>query len=367
MIATLIVNCIAVVLALLAMDHRLRYLLNFAFLIFAVFLGIRYMWGNDMPGYYRMYVEFNAGSGDIFDLESIDYRGGKEYGWVILNILCKPIGFLGLQIVLSFFQNYVVCSFIKRNVNPRWYWFATFLYCFGANYMVLSASMMRQSLAMMIFLCACPYIAKKKIIPSVLLVLLAASMHQSAFILLPFCSLGYLNANWSNKNVFWIGGFMIIWMLFADLLLGGIISAFVMSDAFANYDVYVGESLESSGAGLGVLVNVLITCLLLIHMCNIGNPEYKIIFLLCSVAILFVPLMEIAPLITRLSYYFSLFTIAGYPILIQYWKYNKCVKLCLLLVIMALNFLGFFGFFNSDTWYDSYFDYHTVFESSYLI
>lgn len=363
MIATLIVNCIAVVLALLAMDHRLRYLLNFAFLIFAVFLGIRYMWGNDMPGYYRMYVEFNAGSGDIFDLESIDYRGGKEYGWIILNILCKPIGFLGLQIVLSIFQNYVVYSFIKRNVNPRWYWFATFLYCFGANYMVLSASMMRQSLAMMIFLYACPYIAKKKIIPSVLLVLLAASMHQSAFILLPFCFLGYLKANWGNKDLVWIGVFMLVWMLFANSLLTGVINKFILSDTFANFDVYMNET--NYIAGITNLFYVAINFLLLVHLKNVYRPEYKVIIILCFIAILFFFLMQLSTMIIRLSYYFSLFSIAGYPILMQCWKFNKYIKSCLILTILALNLREFWLFFYSDIWNSAYFDYQTIFQFQY--
>ena len=363
MIAAFIINCIAVLLSWLARYRNCHYLLNLAFVIFTIFLGIRYMWGNDMPGYYLMFQQFNRADNNLLDLDSIDYRDGKEYGWIILNILCKPIGFFGMQMLLAVFQNYVVYTFIKRNVMPPWYWFATFLYGFGTSFMVLSASMMRQSLAMMIFLFATSYIAQKKVIPSILLVLLAASMHQSALILLPFCFLGYLNVNLGRKDLLWIGGGLIFWMFLAEPMLSGIVGSLIASETFDNYDIYMGEFVDSSGSGLGVLFNCLLTCLLLAHIRYVSNPEYKNIFILGSVAILFVPLMSFASLVSRLGFYFSLFTIAGYPIIMRNWVFNQYIKIGVILIIIFLNIRSFFGFFYSDVWHRAYFEYHTIFEA----
>ena len=323
------------------------------------------MWGNDMLNYYLMFQQFNRVDNNLLDLDSIDYRDGKEYGWIILNILCKPIGFFGMQMLLAIFQNYVVCTFIKRNVAPSWYWFATFLYGFGANFMVLSASMMRQSLAMMIFLFASSYIAQKKIIPSILLVLLAASMHQSALILLPFCFLGYLDISFGRRDLFWIGGALILWMFLAESLLSGVVDSLILSDTFDNYDVYMGRFTESSGTGLGVLFNCLLTCLLLAHIRYVSNPEYKNILILGSVAILFIPLTSFASLVSRLGYYFSLFTIAGYPIIMRNWVFNRYIKIGVILIIILLNFRIFFGFFYSEVWRRSYFEYHSILEAPY--
>ena len=367
MIAAFIINCIAILLSWLARYRRWRVLLSASFVIYTVFLGIRYMWGNDMMNYYLMFDQINSIDNDLFNLNSIDYREGKEYGWIILNILCKPIGFLGMQMVLAVFQNYVVYSFIKRNVTPNWYWFATFLYGFGVNFMVLSASMMRQSLAMMIVLFASPYIAQKKIIPSVLLVLLAASMHQSALILLPFCFLGYLKINFKRKNLFWIAGALILWMILAEKVLSSIVSSLISSETFDNYEVYMGEFVESSGTGFVFLFNCFLTCMLLAHIRYVSSLEYKNVLILGSLAILFVPLMSFASLVTRLGYYFSLFTIAGYPIIMQNWIFNKYLKIVVIFFIILLNIRSFFAFFYSDVWYRSYFEYHTIFEDLHWI
>lgn len=319
------------------------------------------MWGNDMMNYYLMFSQINSVNNDLFNLNSIDYRDGKEYGWIILNILCKPIGFLGMQIILSVFQNYVIFKFVKRNVSPNWYWFATFLYGFGVNFMVLSASMMRQSLAMMIVLFASPYIAQKRIISSVLLVLLATSMHQSALILLPFCFLGYLRINFERKDLCWIAAVLILWMFLAEKVLSGIVSSLISSETFDNYEVYTGEFVGSSGIGLGFLFNCFLTCMLLAHIRYVSSLEYKNVLILGSVVVLFVPLMSFASLVTRLGYYFSLFTIAGYPILMQNWVFNKYLKIVVILIIVIINIRSFFTFFYSDIWYRSYFEYHSIF------
>lgn len=325
------------------------------------------MWGNDMLGYYLQFQQINRVDNNLLDLASIDYRDGKEYGWIILNILCKPIGFFGMQMILAVFQNYVVYTFIKRNVTSHWYWFATFLYGFGTNFMVLSASMMRQSLAMAIFLFASSYIAQKKIIPSILLVLFAASMHQSALILLPFCFLGYLKVNFGRYDLFWIGAALVLWMFLAESMLSGIVGSLIASETFDNYDIYMGEFVEESGTGLGILFNCLLTCLLLAHIRYVSNPEYKNIFILGSVAILFVPLMNFASLVSRLGYYFSMFTIAGYPIIMRNWVFNRYIKICIILFVIFLNIRSFFGFFYSDVWHKSYFEYHTIFEDLHWI
>ena len=187
-------------------------------------------------------------------------------------------------------------------------------------------------------------------------------MHQSALILLPFCFLGYLKINFERKNLFWIAGALILWMFLAEMILNGIVNSLISSETFDNYEVYIGEFVENSGTGLGFLFNCFLTCILLAHIRYMPNPEYKNILILGSVAILFIPLMSFASLVARLGYYFSLFTIAGYPIIMQNWVFNRYIKIAVIFIIILLNMRVFFAFFYSDIWYRAYFEYHSIFE-----
>lgn len=364
MIAAFIINSIAVLLSWLARYQRLRFLLSASFFIYTVFLGIRYMWGNDMTNYYDMFRQFNSVDNDLFNL-NIDYKEGKEYGWMILNILCKPIGFFGMQMLLAVFQNYILYIFIRRNVTPNWYWFATLIYGFGMDFMVLSASMMRQFLAMIIFILSSYYVANNRFFIGILLVFLAASMHQSAWILLPFCFLGYLNVNFKKNDLYWIALILILWLFLADLLSRGVVEFLMASDIFSVYENYMGLGVENSDMNWGAIIHYLITCLLLVHIGYMSDIEKRVIVLLTSISFVFVPLMSFGVMIARIGYYFSLFSIIGYPVVMQYWRFGSYSRNFLVLLIVFLYIRNFFGFFNSEVWHTAYYEYHTIFEAPY--
>lgn len=92
-----------------------------------------------------------------------------------------------------------------------------------------------------------------------------------------------------------------------------------------------------------------------------NQPSNKTDKIKYVVVFVFIPLFEFTIMIARLSYYFSFFCIVGYPLVIQYWKFNTYTKYCLIVLLVFLYIRNYFNFFYSDVWHDAYFNYNTLF------
>ena len=86
--------------------------LAYSFVILTVFFAIRYNFGNDYFAYLKHFDLANQGN--LLDaLESERF----EDGWVVLCRLSKPIGFFGMVIILTVFENFVLYR-MKKNMCP---------------------------------------------------------------------------------------------------------------------------------------------------------------------------------------------------------------------------------------------------------
>ena len=369
MIPALVVALISVYLGYLAREKRFSFCLNFAFILISVFLGIRYMWGNDLPEYVDSFNEINSyANQSIFDLSTIDYRNGKETGWVILNILCKPIGFLGMQILLVFFQNYILYRFVKENVSPHWYWLSLFIYCFGTNYMILSASMLRQFLAMCIFVLASKFIIERKLMLFVILIAIASTIHKSALVLFPCYLIGYFNFRFKVKHLLFLIPIILFWINFGGGIAHDIILSLIQNADFQDLEYYEGiETDSSSGTGLGVIFNYLLLFTLLSQLHRF-SPNIQRLSIITSMSFLFIPFSSIIPMVGRIGMYFSIFSIVTYPMLMEKLPrkgYQQYWRLGLLIGFIIITLKVFFDFFYSPIWHKAFFVYHTIFEGSY--
>ena len=362
MVATLIVSIISIFLGYLARFRCLKYTLEIAFLVITFFLSIRYEWGNDMPEYVKSFNEF-TNFVTLFDFHAYsNYR--LENGWITLNIFCKPIGFLGMQILLAIVQNYIIYSLVKEHVHPNWYWLSLFIYCMDTSFMVLSSSMMRQFLAMSVFMYASKYIVERNLIFYVLLVLLATSFHHSALMLLPLFLVGYWKYNLSNFHIILIIILFVLWFLFSVELVGGmVVNMAKESVAFKQYALYLSNNEKNAGTGLIVMFKLILLFFVFMNFKKMESYT-KVYAILFSISLLFVPFIEIAPLIMRLGFYFSIFSIIVYPVLMEKME-NKWIRVAFLNGILFMTLLGFFNFFASETWHDHFYKFETIFEYSY--
>lgn len=357
MFATIIISLIAILFAFLARFKKFSYGLEIAFIILTIFVAIRYNWGNDYSGYLESFKY--VGSFSSFDPNIL----GTEPGWNFLYYISQPIGFFGFTIILTIFEYFVIYRLIKKFVPVEWYWFSIFIFTFNTSYLLVTSSMMRQFLAMCIFIIAIEYIIKKRWIISILLILLASTFHTSALILLPFSFFGYLNISLTKSRPYiWFGVYLLLYFIAVELL-GDYFNLLLRLEQFEKYEVYLNDDKGGFGTGLGLIYNMILYFVLLLHQ-KYQSTNMKIIYILFAISVFFYLFADIAPLTGRLGYYFSIFSIVCYPLLFYVMK-NKLLKNLLLVGIIVVTLKGFIDFFDpSGIWFKAFYTYQTIFSAS---
>ena len=140
--------------------QRFRYGLEIAWLIIFAFLAIRYDFGNDYLAYKDIFDDINA-----FHNFLIDKDEHVEAGWQILCRMFRPFGFQVMVVCLTAFECLVYYRFIKEYVPERYYWFSIFIFVFNPSLMLIGASMLRNELAIALFVLSTNYIRDRRFIP----------------------------------------------------------------------------------------------------------------------------------------------------------------------------------------------------------
>ncbi|WP_150452010.1 EpsG family protein [Arenibacter lacus] len=358
MFATIIVSLTAILLAWMARFQKSKYGgLEVAFIILTIFMSIRFNFGNDYPAYLDYFKKIGSYSNFDIQLET------TEIGWSLLNKLFQPLGFFGMIIALTVFEYAVIYRLIKKYIPKNWYWLSVFIFTFNNAYMLVSGSMMRQFLAMCIFILAIDFIVKKRWLVSILLVFLASFFHSSALILLPFCFLGYLNLSITRKTAWiWFGLYITLYFLAVEIL-GKYFFMLIELEQFNQYQYYLGHEKTAKGTGIGVIFNMLIYLVLLLHQ-RFQSHNLRMIFILFAFSVFFYLFSDIAPLTGRLGYYFSIFSIICYPMMFEKTK-NNYLKYSLLIGYISITTKVFLDFFDpAGIWYESFYTYQTIFSQT---
>ena len=190
MLVVTALNIIVVSMAYFARIEKYRYLLAWAFALLAIVLGIRYGYGNDFFSYKYMFDHGYPEQGFIEDVEP---------GWLLLNILFKPLGFSAMVFFLTCIEHLMIYDLIRRYVSPNYYWLALFIYLFNPWFMLIGLSMMRQFLVQILGFYAMESVYKKKILHFAFIVLIAISIHKIALLLIPLYLLPYIS-NWFSNS-----------------------------------------------------------------------------------------------------------------------------------------------------------------------
>ncbi len=95
-------------------------------------------------------------------------------------------------------------------------WIGMFVYV-SFGFFGNSMSFIRQSLGIAVFLFALQFVREKKILPYILLVLLAATFHKSLLVMLPFYFLAWIPINWKSLLSYGVATVLVMifsWQLF---------------------------------------------------------------------------------------------------------------------------------------------------------
>lgn len=360
-----VIGLIALFLTFLYDRKVIRWGFLFAMILLTVFCAIRWNWGTDMPSYTNGFHNFN-GVGNFWEINKFaDIRGDRsnEIAWSIINVLCQPIGFFGMTILLSVFEGGVIYWFVNKYVPRGYFMLAVFIYVFNVNLMVLGCSMMRQWLAMCIVLIAVHYAIKDKFIPFLLFIFLAALFHTSAL----FCIVIYLfrlmrGLKVTLDKLILIFLIFIFWVYIFGRFLQSFANSFVTT-FFDNYEMYLSSNIDTATVGLASLLNILVLVICIYSLKNTSEITKSLTWIYAGY-ILLLPFVTLVPMASRIIFYFDIIGIAVIPNGLKN-TLQPILRYGTLVWIIFWYCFQFVNFFNANVWHDSYYEYNTIFDAPY--
>ena len=139
--------------------------------------------GADTSTYART---FYSTTSSLADIPGILLSDGKDTGFTVLMVLVKACGITQYQhffLIIAAFQMYCMVYTLRRH-SPN-FWFSIFLFVASTDYMSWMQNGMRQFIAVCMTFAAFDLMLRRKYIRFVLIVLIAAQIHASAYIMLP--------------------------------------------------------------------------------------------------------------------------------------------------------------------------------------
>ena len=205
--------------------------------LFVLMATMRYGIGYDYFNYERLYEQL----GPMTAAQLVQDPVGKQFiGYSLVTHLLYRAGldYRSLLLVINLLMTGVVLWFVKR-YSPL-PWMSLFFYL-TLQFFAHSMNLFRQSIAATICLLAYPFLKRRKLLPFVLVVLLAAAFHTSALFFLPF----YWILNWKCDGRL-LGGLALAAV--PVYLFSNRAAQLVTQYLFPNYAGYIGSRYW---AGLG--------------------------------------------------------------------------------------------------------------------
>lgn len=271
-----------------------------AYCIFVFFFGFRGFVAYDWTAYFDIFNKVpNLAALSTNDITILK----TEPGFLLLISICKTIvpNYIFFQFTCTLINSTLLGLFAKRYTNNLPLVLAIFLAMSG---IVFSIDLMRNSLAIFIFLNAIPFLEKRQFIPYIIICGIAATFHTSAIIYIPIYFL--IHKKWNKKiliSIFMIAN--IIFLLHIPIF-KPLISLIVglLSDTAVQYvDAYMDFDSQGSNLGIGVLErlltgillfcyfnkliqlrksNIWVNCLFLYLATNLFLGEFRTISTRCS-------------------------------------------------------------------------------------
>ena len=365
MYIVIFVSIIALLFTVMESRGKMQGGMKKGFYLLTILACIHYNYGNDYPGYYQLYNEISQ---IPFDLGSI--LNGDVYnepGWVLINYLFKYLGgFFSLVAVLNILQNIIFYCFIRDNVNKEWWWLAMIVYVFKTSFYVMNFSMMRQGLAIAIFV-ACWTLIKtpslKRNAIAAVIMFLASFVHHSAIILVPFCFWSFLPVkNGKIWATIYISLFLLMYL--SRDVLDTILTPLLSTDVAEMYLDKYSQSQEKNltvGFGFVLLLIPFIVSLVYLFKKDADNIS-KSLVMLGAIGTMIGPISLVVPIAGRLGSYFMAFTIATCPITYTSISSVPIKKLLIGLFLLVTLYDYYYFFFVDITWAEHYREFHTIFE-----
>ena len=132
----------------------------------------------------------------------------------------------------------------------------------------------------------------------------------------------------------------------------------------ADYNNLYGEDSNTLKIGIGFAINM-ISLLIVLYYLYTNNRISKAdtsIVMLYSFGFIVLPFTLILPLIARVMYYFTVFSVLALPITYSYLK-NNLLRISCTALFMLMTLYDYMLFFQQPIWIEKYTTYQTIFSA----
>jgi len=365
MIVVVSVSLLAILLTYLDSCGKVSNGMFLGFLFITIIGCIHYNYGNDYMGYLDMYYEITR-IPLRFDYLVEDVYG-RDPGWVVINHIFKPFGgFFTMVAVLNIFQNIIYYKFIKDNVAKKYWAFAILIYLMSGSLYIVNFSMMRQGLTISLFIFSWSFMKKKKILPALLILIIASTIHHSAKMIIPFALFPIIPIKNRVLSITYV--ILIIVLFVSSKLLSDIFYTLstveeLQGNQSMDYYSKADDADDLSSIGIGFFINLL-PLLAAIWVLNqkkyfLMDESHKMLIAISLVSYVIMPFGQVISIIGRFGMYFDAFKIAAIPFVYSLLprKWNQILSSIYIFMLIY----GYYSFFVSPVWMKNYSTFHTIF------
>lgn len=301
-----------------------------AILIVSVVAGIRYGVGTDFFEYVRWFNIYSYGSISLTD---------SNIGFTIMIKIIQLFtdNSQWLFFICAVIINAFMMNFIKKNtdLNDLGFFLFITLYLYYS-----SLNIMRQWISIVIFLYALKYAFDRKLAKYVLTVLLSASFHPSAFLMLPLYFLLDLKVNIKNILIVITSTFIV------GIQFERIIFSIAKRVPFLNASSYIryfdGRFAESGGGGWAYSIILILAFILMIiykksYAKFIQNADNH--FVLMGIASVFSLFSPINMIFSRIQLYLMPIVLVTLPNIIKIQRPKERILFYIIIVVFGLLYM----------------------------
>lgn len=297
------------------LDGKLRCRVKPLIAILAVLPLIYFAWNReqyfgDTNAYFRMFDQI---PGDFSQIGSYLQQNPKDPGFTIFMVLFKTIGLdaRGIFLIIALIQG-LSLAYVYRKYSSD-YFFSILLFFLSTDYYSWMQNGIRQYMAVSIIFAATPLILNKKYVPSILVILFAASFHQSALLMIPVIFL--VQGEALNQKMLWTSVLTLISLVFLDTFTD-VLDSTLQNTQYGNVvtDYQTGDFSDDNGTNLiRVLVYSIPFILALIGIKSIRKENNRIINICTNMSLLtcgsyLISAFTSGIFLGRLPIYFSLYS-----------------------------------------------------------
>lgn len=204
-------------------------------------------------------------------------------------------------------------NFIYKNTNRISHAILAFIIYMGYFYGFFSITGIRQTLATAFLLWSFEFIKQRKLVPFLLLVLVASLFHITALVFLPL----YFIANIKKTKLLFVLSLISFpfVMVFKNVLAPLLVNYFGVEDRFGVY----AEQYERGGSLILTTFHILLALISILIIKKILKitPQSRLMYSTYALALFFLPLQWVNPNAGRISQYFAVIIMVWIPFLID--------------------------------------------------